>query len=126
MMNDPSVQRDPSERTRKIFSLGIGMVASTSFSFGSECGIILFYAHSSTNMERLRSAFNERCILEYTDFIGSTFAICKTREECADMRRQMLIEAIRKVRADLLKKKTEHRDPLKFWDLPSSIERKWH
>jgi hypothetical protein len=126
MMNDPFVQRDPSERTRKIFSLGIGIVASTSFSFGSESGIILFYAHSSTNMERLRSAFNERCILEYTDFIGSTFAICKTREECADMRRQMFIEAIRKVRADLLKKKTEHWDPLKFWDLPSSIERKWH
>eukprot|EP00804_Cyclotella_cryptica_P003377 CCRYP_012860-RA/>CCRYP_012860-RA protein AED:0.13 eAED:0.13 QI:202/1/1/1/0/0/2/151/525 len=105
MMNDPFVQRDPSERMRKIFSLGIGMVASTSFSFGSESGIILFFARSSTNIERLRSSSNERCMLEYTDFIGTTFAICKTRKECADMRRQMLLGAIRKVRSDMLKTK---------------------
>lgn len=105
IMNDPFKQRDPYGRTVKIFSLGIGLVASTTFSFGVDSGIVLFYTRSSKNVFK-KSTNNERVMLEYTDFIGSTFAMIKTREECQRLRRQMLSDAIRKVRTEVIKKYT--------------------
>ena len=102
IMTDPFKQRDPSERTVNIFSLGIGLVGSTTFSNGADNGIILFYTRSSKSFDK--RFFNEDIILQYTDFIGITFAMIQTREECRNIRQQMRTDAIRKVRAGLLKK----------------------
>ena len=103
IMTDPFKQRDPSERMVKICSLGIGLVAFTTFVFGDDSGVVLFYTRSSRGFDK-RSDDNERIMLEYTDLIGITFAMIRTRDECARMRRKMLTDAIRKVRTQIVKK----------------------
>lgn len=45
-----------------------------------------------------------RVMLEYTDLVGSTFAMIKTRNQCAESRKQVLEHAKRKLRAQLVKK----------------------
>lgn len=79
IMTDPFKQRDPNDRTLKIFSLGIGLVGSTTFSFGTDSGMVLFYFYTrSTRGIDKKSVDNERVMLEYTDFIGST--LCNDRD----------------------------------------------
>ena len=106
MIDDPFVQQDPTQRMKQIYSLGIGLIASTTFQFGVDSGIVIFYNRSLASSDQLRSDANERVMLDYTDFVGMSFAICKTREKGADMRRQLFEEAVRKVREDLIKKST--------------------
>lgn len=103
IMTDPFLQSDPTERIAKIFSLGISLVASTTFSFGVDSGMVLFFTRSSRGFDR-RSSENERVMLEYTDYIGANFGIIKTREKSTQMRRELLKDAIRKVRNGLVKK----------------------
>ena len=106
IMTDPFKQRDPTERMVKIFSIGIGLVAFTTFTFGCDSGVVLFYTRSSRGFDK-RSDENERIMLEYTDLIGTTFAMIRTRNECARMRRKMLKDAVMKVRTQLIKNYSE-------------------
>ena len=80
-------------------------------------------------LQTLRGCARLRTNVEFSSTLISLvlLSICKTREQCADMQRQMFIEAVKKVRAELLNKKnTGASGPLKFWSLLSSIHRKWH
>lgn len=104
MMNDPFVQNDPSDRMKKLCSMGIGSVGSVSFSFGMNRGIVLFYARSSTNRTKLSSPSNEHYMLQCADFISATLKFCMARQERADRRRLMLVDALRKVKSGVLKK----------------------
>ena len=97
IINDPFKQKDG--RTQKIYSLGIKVVAYTTFSFGVDNGILLFYMRSTMGDSDIT-----RVMLEYTDLIGSTFAMIKTRNQCAEQRNLLLREAKRKLRAQFVKK----------------------
>jgi hypothetical protein len=55
------------------------LVGSTTFSFGTDSGMVLFYTRSTRGIDK-KSVDNERVMLEYTDFIGSTFAMIETRK----------------------------------------------
>lgn len=105
LMDDPFVQREYGNRMKKLYSLGIGLVASVGFSSLDERGIVLYYSRSTASMERLRADSNEHFLVGATNLIGASFAIRKPREECAELRKEMFRTAIRKVRMELKKKK---------------------
>jgi hypothetical protein len=51
-------------------------------------------------------------MLEYTDFIRSTFAMIETRKQCQQIRKQMLTDAVYKVRTELIKRSNKNVDML--------------
>lgn len=106
LLDDPFIQRGSDKRMEKFFELGIGLVATVSFSFLEQNGIVLYYSRSTANTERLRSKSNERYLIASADLIGANYCIRKVREECANMRKTMFRDAIKKVKKELLNKKT--------------------
>lgn len=118
MINDPFIQQCSSGRMKKIYLLGIGSVGASSFSYGVDRGVVLYYSRTTANNESLRSSTNEQYMMDYADFIGASLKFIKNRGECADMRRKMLVNAIEKVRADVAKRQA--RRALGSLDLLSS------
>lgn len=106
LLDDPFVQRGSGKRMEKFFELGIGIVAAVSFSFLEQNGIVLYYSRSTANTERLRSKSNERYLIASADLIGANYCIRKARQESASMRKTMFRDAIKKVKKELLHKKT--------------------
>ena len=106
LIDDPFVQRGSGKRMEKFFELGIGIVAAVSFSFLEQNGIVLYYSRSTANTERLRSNSNERYLIASADLIGANYCIRKARQESASMRKTMFRDAIKKVKKELLHKKS--------------------
>ena len=77
LMEDPFVQAGRDNRMKKLFEVGIGLVAAVPFSHDDQRGIVLFYSRSTANVELLRSSNNTRFMLGATDLIGATYAIRK-------------------------------------------------
>lgn len=96
MMDDPFVQDDG--RLKSLHDdLGIGIVATIPFSYHGRNGIVLFMSRSSCNVDRLRSTANENFLIAAADLMGASFAIRIPRQEVANIRREMLRNAIRKL-----------------------------
>jgi len=102
MLNDPFVQRNSGQRMKRLHKIGIGLVGSVPFSFQDENGLVCFFSRHNADLTLLRSSMNEGFLIGSTDLIGSQIAIRKNREACAAMRREMFIEAIKKVKRELL------------------------
>jgi len=102
MLNDPFVQRNSGQRMKRLHKIGIGLVGSVPFSFQDENGLVCFFSRHNADLTLLRSTMNEGFLIGSTDLIGSQIAIRKNREACAAMRREMFIEAIKKVKRELL------------------------
>eukprot|EP00984_Skeletonema_dohrnii_P009229 scaffold3522_cov82-Skeletonema_dohrnii-CCMP3373.AAC.1 len=123
MLNDPFVQRNSGQRMKRLHKIGIG---------------------HNADLTLLRSSMNEGFLIGSTDLIGSQIAIRKNREACAAMRREMFIEAIKKVKRELLnnrpsfgdlatnrstldflaKQRREAQDPLEQDDMATRIKKK--
>jgi len=105
MLNDPFVQLGSGQRMSRLHEIGVGIVGSVPFSFQDQDGLVCFFSRSNVNMERLRSPVNEGFLIGSTDLIGANYAIRKNREACAAMRRELFIEAIKKVKKEFRKGK---------------------
>lgn len=96
MMDDPFVQDDG--RLKSLHDdLGIGIVATIPFSYHGRNGIVLFMSRSSCNVDRLRSTANENFLIAAADLVGASFAIRIPRQEVANIRREMMRTAVRKL-----------------------------
>mmetsp|Transcript_16360 Transcript_16360/g.34538 ORF Transcript_16360/g.34538 Transcript_16360/m.34538 type:complete len:568 (+) Transcript_16360:399-2102(+) len=100
LMDDPFVQAEAERRMERLYRIGLGLVATVPFSFQDQRGIVLYYSRKTAKIDRLRSKINERYLIGAADLIGASFAIHKSREEAAEMRRQMFREAVQKVKKD--------------------------
>lgn len=114
MLNDPFVQRGSGQSMSRLHDIGVGIVGSVPFSFQDEDGLVCFYSRTNVNMELLRSPMNEGFLIGSTDLIGANYAIRKNREACAAMRRELFLQAIKKVKKEFRKGK------LSFGDLATS------
>ncbi|KAL7536995.1 hypothetical protein ACHAXR_007527 [Thalassiosira sp. AJA248-18] len=102
LLNDPFIQRESGRRMERLYELGIGLVAAVPFNSLNQRGIVLYYSRSTADVEQLRSASNQRFMLAFTDLIGANFGIRMVREESTALRRNLFLEAIKKVRKELL------------------------
>jgi len=118
MLNDPFVQRNSGQRMKRLHKIGIGLVGSVPFSFQDENGLVCFFSRHNADLTLLRSSMNEGFLIGSTDLIGSQIAIRKNREACAAMRREMFIEAIKKVKREILNNVTNNRPS--FGDLATN------
>ncbi len=102
MMDDPFVQDDG--RLKSLHDdLGIGIVATIPFSSLGRNGIALFMSRSSCNVDRLRSTANETFLIAAADLMGASFAIRIPRHEVANIRKETMRNAVRKL-TKLIKK----------------------
>ena len=106
LMEDPFVQEGRGNRMKKLFEAGMGLVAAVPFSHDNQRGIVLFYSRPTANVELLRSSNNERFMLGATDLIGATYTIRKSRQLCADLRRDLFKSAMRKVKEEFGQRKS--------------------
>eukprot|EP00984_Skeletonema_dohrnii_P020841 scaffold10267_cov120-Skeletonema_dohrnii-CCMP3373.AAC.5 len=96
MMDDPFVQDDG--RLKSLYEdLGIGIVATVPFSYHGRNGIVLFMSRSTCSVDRLRSTANENFLIAAADLIGASFAIRIPRKEVANIRKEMMRSAVRKL-----------------------------
>jgi len=103
MMDDPFIQQGSENRMERIFELGIGIVAAVPFSFQDQSGIVLYFTRSTAGVKLLRAPSNERYLAAATDLVGANFCMRRSRSERSALRKSMLIEAVKKVRSQLLK-----------------------
>ncbi|KAL7492197.1 hypothetical protein ACHAWT_001444 [Skeletonema menzelii] len=104
MLNDPFVQRNVGQRMKRLDQIGIGLVGFVPFSFQEENGLVCFFARSNADLTLLRSPMNEGFLIGSTDLIGSQIAIRKNREQCAALRRELFMQAVKKVKKEFQKK----------------------
>lgn len=90
---------------KRFFEIGIGLVGAVQFNFQDQRGIVLYFARYSVKVELLRSAANERYMMGSTDLIGANYAIRKARAESSELRKNILREAVKKVKKELIGKK---------------------
>ncbi|KAL7466495.1 hypothetical protein ACHAXS_006793 [Conticribra weissflogii] len=107
LMDDPFVQEEAEGRMARLYKIGLGLVAAVPFSFQDQRGMVLYYSRKTAKVDRLRSETNERYLVGAADLIGASYAIHKSREEAAELRRQMFREAVLKVRKDFEKHRSK-------------------
>ncbi|KAL7500332.1 hypothetical protein ACHAWT_010498 [Skeletonema menzelii] len=96
MMDDPFLQDDG--RLKSLYEdLGIGIVATVPFSFHGRSGIVMFMSRSTCNIDRLRSTANENFLIAAADLCGASFTIRIPRKKVANIRKDMMRSAVRKL-----------------------------
>jgi len=88
--------------------LGIGIVATVPFSYHGRNGIVLFMSRSTCSVDRLRSTANENFLIAAADLIGASFAIRIPRKEVANIRKEMMRSAVRKLMSLIKTNKGRH------------------
>ena len=106
MMNDPFIQNDKDSRMKKLYEIGLGTVATGTFSnFGTK-GVVLFFSRLKADIDKLRSKANREYLMLSTQFIGASYSVRKHREEVARIRDGVFRSGKRKVRASMLHKQS--------------------
>jgi len=105
LLDDPFVQREPGQRMRRVFDLGIGIVAAVPFCFQDEKGMVMYFSRSTADVNLLHAESNKRCLLGSADLIGANYAIRKARKESDELRKNRYQKAIRTARKEFLREK---------------------
>ena len=106
MINDPFIQKDKDGRMKKLYQIGLGMVAVGTFSYSGTKGCVLYFSRVKADASKLRSNTNREFLILSTELIGASYSIQKLRMEASRVRNDVFQSAVEKVRHNLLQKKS--------------------
>ena len=103
MMGDPFIEQGRDKRMEKLYSLGIGIVATVPFRCRRTNGIVLFMSRTTVDTDMLISEKNETYLLGAVDLIRASISIQEARDERLRMKQANRQAVIDKLRSSLQK-----------------------
>lgn len=103
LLDDPFIMKEPGQRMKRVYNIGIGIVAAVPFCFQEERGLVLYFSRSTADVDSLRHASNERCLLGSTDLIGANHVIRNARKESDERRENRHRKSLRTARKMFIK-----------------------